>query len=141
LGQLQYVNGRIIGIVDKLLQETPRPIIIIQGDHGSRQHLDQVSVAKSDVREAFRNLNAYFVPDAMRAQLYPGITPVNTFRVLFDSLYGEKLPLLPDTSYFTAWATPYEPVDVTKKVLMPLDDQRKTVATSDRHKQSHTVAE
>lgn len=140
LGQLQYVNGRMLGIVDKLLKETPRPIIIIQGDHGSRQYLDQVSVAKSDVREAFRNLNAYYMPDAMKAKLYPGITPVNSFRVLFDSLYGEKLPLLPDTSYFTAWATPYVPIDVTKKVLMPLDDARFTTARFDRNKRSRTTA-
>ncbi len=141
LGQLQYVNGRILGIVDKLMKETPRPIIIIQGDHGSRQYLDQVSVAKSDVREAFRNLNAYLVPDAMRAQLYPGITPVNSFRVLFDSLYGEKLPLLPDTSYFTAWATPYVAIDVTKKVLLPLDGKRLTATRFDRNTRSHTTAE
>jgi hypothetical protein len=121
LGQLQYVNKRILEIVDHLAKQSPAPIIILQGDHGSRMHLDQASLAKSDVREAFRNFNCYLVPERVRKLLYPGITPVNAFRVLFNGLYDAKFPLMPDTSYFTAWETPYSPVDVTKQVLKPLD--------------------
>ena len=120
LGQLQYVNRRILEIVDKLKKESPQPIIILQGDHGSRMHLDQVSLAKSDVREAFRNFNAYLVPGSVRSELYAGITPVNAFRVLFDALYADSLSLKPDTSYFTSWDHPYSPIDVTRRVLKPL---------------------
>jgi len=35
------------------------------------------------------------------AQLYPGISPVNTFRVVFNAYLGADLPLLKDVSYFS----------------------------------------
>jgi hypothetical protein len=47
-------------------------------------------------------LNAYYLPNtAARASLYPSITPVNTFRILFASYFGQKLPLLPDISRYS----------------------------------------
>ena len=32
-------------------------------------------------------------------QLYPTISPVNTFRVLFNTYFGTNYPLLEDVSY------------------------------------------
>ena len=36
LGQLQYINGRILGAVDRILQHDPSAVIILQSDHGVR---------------------------------------------------------------------------------------------------------
>jgi hypothetical protein len=47
-------------------------------------------------------LNAYYLPKtAAKASLYPSITPVNTFRILFAAYFGQKLQLLPDVSRYS----------------------------------------
>ncbi len=44
-------------------------------------------------------LNAYYLPGDGSLSLYPGITPVNSFRVIFNSYFGTDYPILPDISY------------------------------------------
>lgn len=48
-------------------------------------------------------LNAYYLPEACRQTLYPEITPVNSFRVVFGACMGGDLPLLPDESLFSTY--------------------------------------
>ena len=119
--QATYIGNRTLAALDVLLkaQKTP-PILIVQGDHGSKVRLDDQSLEKTDVREVFRNLNAYYVPDAIRAQLYPSITPVNSFRIILNKLFGDPLPNLPDKSYYSTWEKPGDFAEVTNKIEAPL---------------------
>ncbi len=89
--QVTYLNSRFLEAVDEILatSEIP-PIIILQGDHGGIE-------TQGDFRR-LHILNAYYLPEAAE-DLYPAITPVNTFRVIFDNYFGENLGLLPDISY------------------------------------------
>jgi hypothetical protein len=123
VGQLKYVNRRTLEAIDAIKQKSKRPpIIIVQGDHGSRMHVDWESREKTDLREPFSILNAYLVPDSVRQQLYPAITPVNSFRVLFNQMFGANYPLLPDRSYFATDDHPLEFKDVTNDIL-PFDSE------------------
>jgi hypothetical protein len=111
-GQLLYANQRILVLIDAILaQPGPKPIIILQGDHGSGLLLDQLSLEKSCVRERLSILNAYYLPDeggAPSADLPPAsITPVNTFRFLFNHYFHAGLPILEDVSYYSDWLYPY----------------------------------
>jgi hypothetical protein len=116
-GQITYLNRRVLGVLDRLLASSgPRPIVILQGDHGSKVGLDQNSLAKTDVAEVFPILNAYLVPDDIRKELYASITPVNTFRTLYSKLFGLSLPRLPDQSWYSAYTEPYKFTDVTDRV-------------------------
>ena len=45
-------------------------------------------------------LDAYYVSDEARADLYPEITPVNSFRVLFNHYFDADYPYLEDLSYY-----------------------------------------
>jgi len=45
-------------------------------------------------------LNAYYVNDEAKRDLYATITPVNTFRIIFNDYFGTNYPLLDDKSYF-----------------------------------------
>lgn len=79
--QLQYLNTVIKKFINDIftLPRKVEPVIILQGDHGPwLKSKDPFSVykAKSGI------LNAYFVPESCRKQLYQTITPVNTFRTL-----------------------------------------------------------
>ena len=45
---------------------------------------------------------AYRVPDETRAALYPGMSLVNNWRVIFSTAFGAKdLPLLPDRTFYS----------------------------------------
>jgi hypothetical protein len=96
LGQVVFINREILQVIDTILarSETP-PIIILQGDHGPPPQLSPSSAQKMPI------LNAYYLPgvDADKV-LYLSISPVNTFRVVLNSYFGQDLPLLEDISYY-----------------------------------------
>jgi hypothetical protein len=56
------------------------------------------------------------LPDGGESDLYPSITPVNTFRLIFNEYLGTHLNLLPDRNYALNDGLPYDFVDITKKV-------------------------
>ena len=97
--QVIYINQRITAIVDLILQSSPNPpVIVIQGDHGP---------APFDVIERrMKNLNVYYFPDNKEG-LYPTITPVNRFRLIFNKYFGQKYPMLEDRSLYSAYDVPY----------------------------------
>lgn len=97
--QVTYINQRIDRLVDLILDSSARPpIIVIQGDHGP---------APFDVIERrMKILNAYYFPDNFDG-LYSTITPVNTFRVIFNKYFGQNYPLLEDRSLYSAYDVPY----------------------------------
>jgi len=87
VGEFEYTNSRILPILRNILaQSRIPPIIIVQGDHGRMNPKHPI-------------LNAYYLPGQGSAALYPTITPVNTFRLIFNQYFGAHYPLLPDTSY------------------------------------------
>jgi hypothetical protein len=97
VGQVEFINSQIIPLIDQIIAQSEiKPIILLQGDHGF------------DPPNRMQILNAYLVPDLVKENLYPGISPVNSFRLLFDDYFGANYPLLPDISYYSNYATPYE---------------------------------
>jgi hypothetical protein len=92
-GEVIYLNQRILEIVREIIAVSANPpVIIIQGDHGDNK-------SESDYR--MRILNAYYLPGVDRKKLYPSITPVNSFRLVFNEYFGGNYELLPDKSYFS----------------------------------------
>jgi hypothetical protein len=96
-GQLQYVSKRIMKFLDGILQKPGnKPIIILQGDHGSWiSDKDPLNVYNARIGI----LNAYYVPESYKSKLYNSISPVNSFRFLFSELFHLNYPLLPDNPY------------------------------------------
>jgi len=75
LNQLTYVNKRVETLIhDILTKNKVPPIIILQGDHS--------------ILYTTNILNAYYLPSGGSSALWSGITPVNTFRMLFDYYFG-----------------------------------------------------
>ncbi|MEX2161883.1 MAG: hypothetical protein WD751_08220 [Anaerolineales bacterium] len=91
--QLVYLNKRLIEILTNIIEEASGPVVIIlQGDHGgpgTQQSIDRMKI-----------LNAYYWP-GHQEQLYPSITPVNTFRLIFDTIFGTEYGLLEDLGYYS----------------------------------------
>ncbi len=117
-GQVQTVNREILKAIDAILAKPGvRPIIILQGDHGSKRYLDQNVLAKTDVRECFSNLFALLAPPEVQKLAYPSITPVNELRIVLNGLFDAKLPLLSDQSWYSPYAKPFFFTDVTQEVV------------------------
>ena len=105
--QLGYLNRRVLAVVDEILARSgpdSLPVIILQGDHGPAS-LYGMGYDPAFIRERMAILNAYFIPPDVHCELYDTITPVNTFRVLFNGLFDARLPLAPDESHFSSYST------------------------------------
>ena len=62
--------------------------------------------------------NAYYLPNKGSDMLYKSITPVNTFRVIFNHYFKTRYELLEDKNYFSnAKKERYRFIDVTDKVV------------------------
>ena len=101
--QLTYLNTKLQTTVRRIIADSPRPpVIILQGDHGPQLGVSLVSLDATDVRGRYSIFNAYLFPRGGAEKLYDAITPVNSFRVLFNHYFGTSYPLLEDKSYYTS---------------------------------------
>ncbi|MEX0788436.1 MAG: hypothetical protein WD906_01255 [Anaerolineales bacterium] len=90
LNEIEFVNRRLLGIVEQIISESANPpIVLIQGDTG-----------RGGVG-AFEILSAYYLRGEQRTEWYPGVSPVNSFRIVFNAFFGTQFDLLPDQSYET----------------------------------------
>jgi hypothetical protein len=91
--QVTYLNTRLLQDIEAILaQSEPRPVIVLMGDHGW---------ADRNIEDKLSILNTYLVPPDAAARLSQTITPVNSFRVIFDEVFGGSYGQLPDVSYFS----------------------------------------
>jgi hypothetical protein len=98
--QVKFINKSIIPKLEKLIEESPvPPVIILQGDHGPWMPPNYAAQLKI--------LNAYYLPKGSEA-LYPSISPVNSFRVVFNEYFEAGFPLLEDKSYYSRPFKRYE---------------------------------
>jgi len=92
LNYLPYVNSRIEDMITAIRHKEPSAVIILMGDHGFRGQVPH------DYH--FKNLNAVYFPDTDYRTLYDSISCVNQFRVIFNKLFKESLPLAKDTPVY-----------------------------------------
>ena len=87
---VSYINKRMLEIIPQVIQasKTP-PIIVIAGDHG---------MPWGELENNVRNLAVFYTP-ASQSPFYETISPVNIFRVLFDTFFNGNYGLLLDRGY------------------------------------------
>lgn len=114
--QVAHLNQLIMRMIDQILARPgPKPIIILQADHGARyMTYDEQWPGSTDPYDPFAILNAIYFPDSNYAQLYDSISPVNTFRVLFNKYFGTDFALLPDHCYLDVHADMYDFSEITE---------------------------
>jgi hypothetical protein len=120
LEQLQFINTQILAAVDAILQKSPHPpIIIIQGDHGPSVFVDYHSVEKACLQERYSILNAYHFPSVSSEEIPEDISPVNTFRFIFNHYFDAELEILPNHHYFSPASSMYEFIDISEQIDHP----------------------
>jgi hypothetical protein len=126
VGQVKYENKKILAMLDELMDvpDARKPIVIIQADEGPKRYEWEYGGKKrwedatdDELREKVGILDAYFFPGQSDAGLYQDITPVNSFRKLFNAYFGTDLGYLPDLNYvYGNGKEPYRLTDVTDRV-------------------------
>lgn len=99
---LSCANKKVYALVEKILVSAKRPpVIIIQSDEGPKktEPKDIGDYTWNDFMERTGILNAIYLPGKGREALYADISPVNTFRLIFNLYLGADFKLLPDRSY------------------------------------------
>jgi len=124
IDQLIYLNKKVDEFVSEIIKKSKvRPIIILQADHGT----SSMPKAKEDMdkhkernirffKERHAILNSYLIPSKCNNSLYPEITPVNSFRVLFNCLFDDKFEILEDKIYFSYYKWKHQ-VDITSYLI------------------------
>ncbi|KAA3647228.1 MAG: hypothetical protein DWQ07_06930 [Chloroflexi bacterium] len=103
LDQVGYVNGRLLPTLETMIQNSASPpVIMLMADTGPN------SPTENSIRNEI--LNAYYVPDDLMDDLYPEISPVNSFRLLFSNLFDLDYPLVEDKAYRTTVENPILPM-------------------------------
>ncbi|HVK47988.1 MAG TPA: sulfatase-like hydrolase/transferase [Pseudobacter sp.] len=93
LEYVQYANIELRKIVSSIRRNNPDAIIIFMSDHGYRWHI-------RDLREVYYAQNAIYLPSGDYSKFYDSVTHVNQFRVIFNTMFGDKFPLLKDSTVF-----------------------------------------
>lgn len=102
--QLIYITKRLEETITAIQSRSSRPVVIIlQSDHGSKREVDWDNPTDHALSVARSIVNAYYVPEGCRQGLYPSISPVNTFRVIFNCLFGTSYDLLDDATYLGSY--------------------------------------
>jgi hypothetical protein len=119
--QVLAANMMIRRLVDGILQKSSSPpVIIVQGDEGPypggtyHYRFNWHAATPELLRHRSGILNAYHLPGIDVTRLYPTISPVNSFRLVFNTYFGTNLPLLPDrTMRHASEHRPYAFDDIT----------------------------
>ncbi len=122
--QLEFLNSKLLQLVDAIMEKSSEPpIIVIQGDEGPYPSTCRgpdyswTRATQSELRQKLGILNAYYLPGLDEDFLYPTITPVNSFRLIFRHYFDANLDLLPDRVYIMQDVNHlYKFYDVTDKV-------------------------
>jgi len=105
---VEFIDNRLPDVLRAIINNSDvPPIIIIQGDHGPTSR--DVSPEKR-----LPILNAYYLSEEAEGDLNPYITPVNTFRVVFNHYYEADYEYLEDLSY-NVWGRNF--LDKNKKIF------------------------
>lgn len=116
--QVRYVNSKAVEMIDAIIKNSAAPpVIIVQSDHGPGSDFnfsDITALTPRGLFERYAILNAYYIQgrpmDAAylkKTGLHERITPVNTYRVLFNELFGAGMELLPDECFYATDKYPY----------------------------------
>ena len=126
INEVKFANKKIKQVVDELLTDLENPpIIIIQSDHGSHFDIEpgcclaDGKPSNENIEQMMSNFSAYYLPGIEKNLSYDVITPVNTFRIIFNSYFNTDYDLLENKMYLNNDPHGlYSYVDVTD-VLVP----------------------
>ena len=90
---VRFIDQQILSVVKEIISKSPEPpVIILMGDHGPTGKV-------VTIEGRLTNLYALYADEEMINQMYEAITPVNTFRLVFNQIFSLEYELLEDISF------------------------------------------
>lgn len=87
-----YTNKIISAFIARVQKATAgKAVVLLMSDHGYQE------ATGGNGKLPFYNLNAIYLPQKNYQPWYDGISNVNQFRVLFNTLFHQQMPLLADS--------------------------------------------
>ncbi len=124
-GQLTHLNRLLKKCVNEMLARSTRPcVIFMQGDHGPGSYLHHFSLGNTYLKDRMGALLALRLPGAGKASLSQAMTPVNAFRIIFNTYFKTNLELLKDRNFYALGVYPFRGADVTEEIGGPADQER-----------------
>jgi hypothetical protein len=111
-GQATWLAGELQQTVDGILEAARRPpVILIMGDHGPASrwvtlYHETGSFETEDpelIAERMAIFLALHLPPGSGGEVYPELTPVNIFPLIFERCFGEPARLKPDLTFFSTY--------------------------------------
>tara|TARA_B110000263_G_scaffold171684_1_gene149671 strand:- start:795 stop:2339 length:1545 start_codon:yes stop_codon:yes gene_type:complete len=125
IGQLQYTNKLMKDVINTILNSEKyvknSPIIVIQGDHASGIVRFE-NMQEDGLQDIFSILIAIHAPQIEKNIFEEKLTPVNTFRHIFNTYFEDDYPILEQKQYKTLPESPWKFVDVTDIVMKKTED-------------------
>ena len=118
INYLKFANMKTQKLVEKLLDTNDPPIIIIHSDHGTPFGLDWENPTNDTLRQRMSNFQAFYLPNGDSDLMSEATTPVNIFRVLFNSYFNENYEILTDKNFWVLWNKPYDFKDITNVLII-----------------------
>lgn len=109
INSVTFIDSALPEIADKIIQnsETP-PVIIIMGDHGP-------TVKGTSIEDRMKTLFAVYLQGENPEAFYDDISPVNVFRLIFNSMFDADFDVFEEKSY-DIWNT-YDLGNLSKRVF------------------------
>jgi hypothetical protein len=115
---VKYLNKRLKDMLRRILDRAERELVIIlQSDHGPRSLCGPEDKSRGEfLRERLSNLTAVYASTGGYDGLYQTVTPVNIYRIIFNTFFDANMNLLPDRSYILNEGKTYDFTDVTDEI-------------------------
>ena len=117
LNQLIYLTKILKETIKNLQENSDRqPIIIVQSDTGPSTGFPDTT---SEVYQVGRMsiFNAYYFPNQQYDLLFDDITPVNSFRIVFDTHFQTNYGLVDDRVFYSTYEKPYELIEINELLI------------------------
>ena len=112
LNQLIYLTKILKETVEQLQENSDnQPIIIVQSDTGPSTDFGDTNEMHQVSRMSI--FNAYYFPNVQYDLLSDDITPVNSFRIIFDSHFQTNHGLVDDRVFYSTYEKPYTFIEIT----------------------------
>ena len=109
---IKFANKKIRKLIEEIVANSERPpVIIVQADEGytpTRRFKKEGNKKNrslwsersgDDLKLHLSILNAYYLPGFDKSKLYKSVSPVNSFRLVFNHYFGTEYPLLKDKTF------------------------------------------
>ncbi len=139
--QLKYLNARLERVIRGLLTANTKrpPVVIIQGDEGPlltdigyRRDIDAQHATSTQLRIKYHIMTAFHLPGVRAKSIPDSVSPVNVFRMVFNTYFGSSLDMLPDRAYISNPTRPYQMNNVTSRVRRSLERVSSEVESTGR---------